>query len=183
VLFRDNFKSGNASGWTIVRGQWSVEGPDAQKRHYFVKHDPGGDGLALAGKTKWSNYSVQAWVSLADLDGGVALLGRVQDEENYYQLELKRQPGTGQPYWWLWVKTRDASYRLLHQGPLDYAAGVPAMIRLEMNGYVLAAQQSENGKDFFPLGRRQDRTFTSGKIGLRAWGTVAKFTDVKAVAF
>jgi len=58
------------------------------------------DGRSLAGSSSWTNYTFKALVNLKNLNGGICLLGRVQDATHYYQLEIKKN-SAGQVNWWI----------------------------------------------------------------------------------
>jgi len=50
-----------------------------------------------------------------------------------------------------------------------------------MVGSTLTAAVSTDGTAFTDLGSGSDTAYTSGRIGLRSWGTKATFDDVRVV--
>jgi len=78
------------------------------------------DGTSLVGSSSWTNYTFKALVNLENLNGGICLLGRVQDTTHYYQLEIKEN-SAGQVMWFIW-KDNGGTYTMLASGPLSYTA-------------------------------------------------------------
>jgi hypothetical protein len=125
---------------------------------------------------------VQGFVNLADENGGACILGRVQSNSQYYQLELKKDTSAVKK-WWLW-KNNSGTWTQIAAGNYTFVANSYYLLRLEMNGSSLTAKVSTDyGVNFTTLGSGTDTTFISGKIGVRGWGTVCMFDDVKVVSF
>ncbi len=57
------------------------------------------------------------------------------------------------------------------------------LLRFDANGSTLTASySSNNGSSWVTLGAGTDGTWSSGKIGVRAIGTTARFDQIKVVA-
>ncbi|WP_227013503.1 glycoside hydrolase family 30 protein [Paenibacillus psychroresistens] len=181
-LYYDDFESGaigqNAAGWSTDGGTWQVFQPPGNTKEY--QKTSAGDNTSITGST-WSNYYVQGYIKLVnDTLGGVALLGRVQDNSHYYQLELKRDTA-GKRKWWIW-RNNGGSWMQIASGYYPYASNTYYLTRLDMNGSKLSASISTDfGNSFVTLGSGQDTLYSSGKIGVRSWGTGGSFDAIKAV--
>ncbi|HEY5583152.1 MAG TPA: glycoside hydrolase [Ruminiclostridium sp.] len=182
-LYFDDFESDtigqNATGWTQDGGTWQVFQPAGNTKEY--QKTSTGDNSSLAGST-WSNYYVQSYLNLADdTNGGVCLLGRVQDNSHYYQLEFKKD-ASGVKKWWIW-KNDGGAWTLVSSGNYAYVANTYYLMRLDMNGSTLTASVSTDyGSSFSTLGSGQDTRYTSGKIGVRSWGSGGAFDAIKVVS-
>jgi VCBS repeat protein len=88
-LFKDDFESGNGTGWTQNGGNWTI-GTDLTR--YFHQNDKSGQYAAVAsGAGPWANYSVQANVKVfgfGSSSGWAGLLARYTDAGNYYYVRL-----------------------------------------------------------------------------------------------
>lgn len=176
-LFFDDFEDGNANGWTPSGGTWSVCQVSSNSREYCKTET--GTGLALAGDS-WSNYAVQAYVTVASDSGSVALLGRAQDENRFYQLELKNNAGS--KGWAIW-KNNNGAWNPVAEGSFAWTANSYYLLRFTLNGSTLSGEIStNNGTSFQPLGSGSDTTFTTGKIGVRATGATARWDQLRVLA-
>lgn len=177
-LFFDDFEDGNANGWTSTGGSWSVCQIGSNSRE-LCKTDTG-SGLSLAGESGWSNYSVESYVNLASNGGSIALLGRAQDANRFYQLELK-QSGTSK-VWAIW-KNNNGAWSQIAEGPFSWTADSYYLLRFTLTGSTLTGEYSTNfGGSFQPLGSGSDTTFASGKIGVRATSSAARWDQIKVIA-
>jgi len=140
------------------------------------------DGTSLVGSSSWTNYTFKALVNLENLNGGICLLGRVQDTTHYYQLEIKEN-SAGQVNWWIW-KENGGIWTNLGSGPLSYTAGSWVYLSFTLNGSQLTAQMSpaSNPSNITTLGSTVDSTWSAGRVGLRAWGSAGRFAQALAVA-
>ncbi|MFC5531448.1 glycoside hydrolase family 30 protein [Cohnella yongneupensis] len=181
-LFFNDFENGtigqNAAGWTTDGGTWQVFQPAGNTKEY--QKTSTGDNTSLAGSS-WSNYYVQGYLKLADVtNGGVCLLGRVQDNSHYYQLEFKKDT-SGNRKWWIW-KNNGGSWTQIASGYYPYEANTYYLTRLDMNGSRLTASISTDfGNSFVTLGSGQDTQYTSGKIGVRSWGSGGSFDAIRVI--
>lgn len=111
----------------------------------------------------------------------MCLLGRVQNDQQYYQLELKKD-ASGNKKWWLW-KNNYGAWSEIASGPFDYSAGNYYLLRLDLSGSTLTASVSVDYGNFFQvLGSGSDNTYSTGKIGLRSWGSGGRFDAIKVTS-
>ncbi len=184
VLYYDDFESDtigqNASGWEPNGGTWQISQPTGNSKEY-QKTDTG-DNVSLAGDSSWNNYYVQGYINLVDdTYGGICLLGRVQDTSHYYQLELKKDE-SGNKKWCIW-KNNGGSWNEIASGAYSYSANTYYYMRLSMVGSSIQAYVSTDwGSTWNLLGGGTDTQYTSGKIGLRSWGSGGRFDVIKVVS-
>lgn len=163
-------------------GDWKVCQPTGFNKVYCKTTDD--DSLSMAGDSTWSDYTVQASVILSDENGGVAILGRLQNDSQYYQLALRKDPHTGEKKWWI-SKNDHGSWIHIASGPYDFIANAFFALRLDMYGNQLTASvaaEMGTGHSFMVLGSGTDTRFAAGKIGVRAWNSAAKFDEVKVMS-
>lgn len=181
-LFYDGFEDGDATGWTTSGGAWGVCGADAQASATFCKSSAP-DSQATAGDSTWTNYSVTGYVNLRDdaADSGAYLMGRVQDGTHFYVMGLKKQ-ASGAREWEIW-KNDGGAWSKIAGGSSTFAPNTYALLRFDLNGSTLtAAVSTDNGANFTVLGSGTDGRYTSGKIGVRAFNTTARFDDIQVVS-
>ena len=182
LAYSDTFESdaigSQPAGWSLSSGSWSV---CQQVSHEACATSSAGDE-ALAGNTSWTNYHIDALVVDSDLSrSGVAVLGRVQDSTHFYQLELRNDvAGSSRSMWYIW-KYDGRSWTDIGDGPFATQSDSNYRLRFAFNGAVISAFVAYNSSNNFQaLGSGTDTTFTSGKAGLRSWGTgSARFDDVR----
>jgi hypothetical protein len=175
ALFADGFDTGLGQ-WSPASGIWKASSSLAGRGSGYVSSGTAPERLSLAGNAAWADYSVAAWVDLANLGGGVAILGRVVDATHYYQLSIQRGDN-GQPAWVL-MKRDGNTWTALASGSLTYNGGTWVRLRLTMSGSSLKAELSRDGTTFSLLGSANDTRYTAGRIGLRSWGVTASFDEV-----
>ena len=175
ALFADNFDTG-LSQWSVQSGQWSAMTSFAGRGWVYATTGTGMNRLTLAGNSSWQNYSVAAWLNLANLDGGAGIVGRVVDSTHYYQLEIRRD-AAGNPGWFLWKRDGN-TWTQLAAGSLTYTAGTWIRLRLTMTGNSLKAEASMDGNNYAVLGTALDGGYFAGRFGLRAAQSGAYFNDV-----
>jgi hypothetical protein len=181
-VWRRNFEAGNIDGWMPTGGDWRVCQPVAFSKVYCKTTED--DSLSMAGDSTWSDYTVQASVVLSDESGGVGVLGRVQNDSEYYQLALNKDPNTGEKKWWV-SKNDRGRWTHIASGGYDFTANAFYHLRLEMYGSQLTASVAAEqgaGHTFMVLGSGTDTSFATGKIAVRAWGSAAKFGEVRVVS-
>jgi hypothetical protein len=180
-LLEDHFSDGNANGWVPWRGAWSVCPPPGHSLAYCPASTTT-ESVSLTGSNNWADYSVEAAVRMSTTSGGAMVLGRVRDSQHWYQLQLRRSPISGKLAWYL-HKRDGASYITLASGAYNWRANTYYHLRLEMKGSSLVASVSTNGgATFTRLGSATDASYTSGRIGVRGWGTRSWFDAVKVFA-
>jgi len=186
VLFSSDFAQGNTSGWNPVSTSWITATWQAQASYNGVSNvyakTGTATGISLAGSSSWTNYTFKALVNLKNLNGGICLLGRVQDATHYYQLEI-RENSAGKVMWWI-QKDNGGTYTMLASGPLSYTAGSWVYLSFTLNGSRLTAQMSpaSNSSNITTLGSVVDSTWSAGRVGLRAWGSAGWFAQALVVA-
>ncbi|MEV6495038.1 family 16 glycoside hydrolase, partial [Actinoplanes sp. NPDC051633] len=88
-LFADDFNDGNAGGWSKSGGDWSVVGDGTPA---FQQGNTGSElARQFAGKTSWTDYSVQARVKPLSFNGSnrlVAIAARSSSATKMYRLAL-----------------------------------------------------------------------------------------------
>jgi hypothetical protein len=182
ILFQDNFEGGSSEGWTPNGGTWEVCQPPTFTKVYCKTTSQ--DNLSLAGSSAWQDYTVQGYVIMPDENGGVGILGRVQNASQYYQLELRKDPTTGVKKWW--ISKRDKGvWTHIASGNYNFIANAFYFLRLDMRGSLLTAAVAADAgtyHTFTILGSGTDTSFTAGKIGVRSWGSTARFDEIKVTS-
>ena len=177
VLFED-FEGQSAANWTPTTGSWAACKPSPNATWEYCASSAS-ENVSLAGSPAWRDYHVQAYVCLnSDAGSGVTILGRVQDATHFYQAELRRD-GSGNKTWTLW-KNSGGRWSYMSSGYFNYAAHDYYLLRLSMVGSSIGVSISTDwGTSFQPLGTGSDTEFGAGKVGLRSWGTSARFDNVE----
>jgi hypothetical protein len=175
VLLADGFDTGLGQ-WSPQSGTWTA--PAAVPHHGagYASSGTAPERLTLAGNAAWTDYAVAAWVNLTNLNGGLSVLGRVQDSTHYYELSIQRN-ANGQPAWFL-TKRDGNTWTTLGSGTLAYSAGNWVRLRLTMSGNSLRAEMATDGTAFTLLSTATDTQYAAGRIGLRSWGVTAYFDEV-----
>jgi pectate lyase len=178
LAFSDNFEDGNANGWTAPRGQWQVCQQPGHSLAFCVTPTDGTYPISFAGNTAWTNYSVEAAVTVTGIDGGIGLIGRAVDKNHFYMLQLKQYRRTHG--WFIHRRNGTAGWTDLAFGNYPWVANQRYIVKLDMQGSQLTALISANGgASWTTLGSVNDATYTNGRIGVRAWDTTAYVDDVR----
>jgi hypothetical protein len=161
--FEDNFDDGNSEGWIPSIGSWEVvEGSYVcVARHYA--ETTYGDGL-------WTDYSVSADVRPFSGTVDIAVIGRWQDEQNFYIAQLVNDKAylTGR---------EGGSFRAIANVPYTSQNGTSYNIRLEFHGTKINMYV-----DNTLILSAEDGVFLKGKVGLRcASNSQAHFDNVKVI--
>lgn len=173
-LFFDDFEGGNANQWSAYDGSWSVCRVGSSSQEYCGNSNS--ENIATAGDIAWTNYSVQSYM-VAGATNSMCLLGRVQDGNHFYQLELK--DGN---HWEIW-KNNGGSWNNVARGSFNWSANSYYLLKLDLNGNTLTASYSTDyGNSWNNLGSGNDSTWSSGKIGVRLSGTTGRFDQVKVIS-
>ena len=180
--YADTFESdaigSQPAGWSLARGSWSV----CQQASSHEACASAGGIEALVGDASWTNYHVDTTVVDSNLNqGGVSVLGRVQDATHFYQLELRRDESSGSANMaWYIFKYDGRGWSEIAGGAANVQSNTHYRLRLAFTGAVISAFISYNGSDTFAaLGSGTDASFVSGKIGLRSWGSgTTRFDNV-----
>jgi pectate lyase len=177
LAFSDNFEDGNANGWTSPRGQWQICQQPGRSLAFCVTPIDGTYPISFTGNLGWTNYSVQAAVYVTGIDGGVSIIGRAGDRNHFYMLQLKQYRKT---HGWF-IHRRDGTRWVdIAFGNYPWVANRQYHLRLDMQGSQLTALiSSDGGVSWTTLGGVDDSTYSSGRIGVRAWDTTAYVDDVQ----
>ncbi|MBF8190212.1 fibronectin type III domain-containing protein [Nonomuraea sp. K274] len=87
--FRDYFEDGDAAGWTVASGTWSVtDHPDpARATKVYAATSATGLSETVNGDAAWASVSIDAQIAVTSFtaNGTVSVLGRYTDSGNYYR--------------------------------------------------------------------------------------------------
>ncbi|MDG0809851.1 fibronectin type III domain-containing protein [Cohnella rhizosphaerae] len=152
-MFEDTFEDGNANGWTAATGQWSVvtSGGNAVYR-------ASAKGKSLIDATYGGDYAIEADVNSTNGKGGVGLLAKYADQDNFYVFKYHARTGKAV------IKKRVGGVASVVQavyGLPTAAAGTPYKLRFETIGDSLVG--SLNG---VPVITAADASLAGGKAGL-----------------
>jgi hypothetical protein len=166
ALFGDDFETNSASQWTPVDGSWSVV---SSNTYAYKQASASGEGLALAGSTSWTNYTVTANVTLYDLasTGGSGIIARYQNASNFYMLRLHAS-GALQLY-----KKVGGTFTLLASSAVSVTTNTVYTLTLQLNGSSLSG--SLNGTKLISY---TDTSLSSGEIGLRTFDQTASYDNL-----
>ncbi|MBC8133870.1 MAG: hypothetical protein H7X95_12875, partial [Deltaproteobacteria bacterium] len=181
-LFADDFETGVPRQWTPFAGTWDVRDMSASRREYLAPEQI--LNQTVAGSFRWTDYRVQARVTMQDDAGKVGLLGRLEGTHHYYEFLLGRADATagdtnpGARGWFI-RKRVDHTWTTLASGTFNYEVGLAYILQFSLQGSVLEGFVSmDNGRTFTRLGVAQDSTFQFGKIGLASYFASSRFDDV-----
>ncbi|MBO7747963.1 family 43 glycosylhydrolase [Paenibacillus sp. MWE-103] len=174
VAKRDDFDVKNIPGWTRFEGVWSVK--DGQLRVSSAE-----SGKILTGDDGWTDYSVQADVTVP-ADGGTAgLLARVTDPANGMELNQNRDDFLRGYY----VYVDGAGVHLARHNydtvPLADAAlpaakpGDPVRLKVTASGTVLSVYAGGAAKPVIVYDDNGGQALLHGRAGLKATGGAARF--------
>jgi pectate lyase len=157
ALFSDNFDDGNANGWTVAAGTWSVVQDSGS--FVYTMAATGTEGRTMTGSQSWTDYAVEARVKVTNFGGSTRVLvaGRLLDFNNYYAASLLNSGGGTLE---LRRKVNGSSTTLVSKA-FALTTGTWYTVRLEMAGSTLR---------MFVNGTLQltasDSSRSSGAIGL-----------------
>jgi hypothetical protein len=176
-LFFDDFQTGEPMAkWTPFAGEWDIQDLSAQDKEYKAPLQI--LSQTVAGNLYWTDYQVEAKVTIEDDAGKVGLLGRVQDTHYYYEFLLGRDGEGGERSWFI-RRRYSHTWETLASGAFGYEMGIPYVMRFTLQGERLKALISADaGRSFIELGAATDATYKFGKIGLGSYFTRARFDDV-----
>ncbi|OAS21225.1 family 16 glycoside hydrolase [Paenibacillus oryzisoli] len=166
-LYSDHFQDGDSTGWTSSLGTWNVVSEGSK-----VLSIPSTDGQIAAGTSSWANYSVQAKVKMTGQGyggTGASLLFRYQDANNMYAVQLNKADGQ--------IKV------LKKQAGTWTTVGTPVTQQFEWNQWY-TVKVIVNGSsiicylDGTEKINMTDTTFSTGKIGFKAYNIASVYDDV-----
>ncbi len=170
TLFGDDFEDGNANGWVIAGGAWSVVNDGS---NVYAQSAASGRARASAGSSAWTDYAVTARIKPVSLSGSnyVALGARYQSSANFYFLDLRADR----------VEIRSFvgnQSTVLSSTSYAVSPGTWYTVTFEVNGSTLKGYI--NGTQLLTA---TDSTFSSGAVALSTYNATAEFDDVIVTDF
>jgi hypothetical protein len=164
--FVDDFENG-MDNWTILNGTWQVASVNGSM--HLLQLNVNGESLAYAGNPQWTDYVVEAEITLNDIRPNAAsgLLARYTDAQNYYMLRL-HETGELQLY-----KKVNGTFTLIESKPVSVGAGMTRTLKLSLDGNVLTAYV--DGVMQFAA---TDNALSQGAIGVRSYHQSIAVDDV-----
>ncbi|MDI4647190.1 glycoside hydrolase family 9 protein [Cohnella hashimotonis] len=172
TLLADDFEDGNPDGWTPTSGTWSVQAGR------YVCQAGSGNSFSVAGDAAWTDYTLQADVSVTNNSGGnkdAGLLFRYADSDNYYLLYLKNNDRTGRRL--ELVKSVGGVKTALGYANPSVAADTFYTYKIVASGANISVYQ--NGVLQFAV---TDSALASGRIGARVYANTKAYFDNVTVA-
>ena len=168
ALFIDTFEDGNANGWEVQYGNWSVI-TDNDPLVYYQSSTK--EGRTWAGSPSWTDYAVEALVKVENFNGSncAFVCARYKDGNNYYAASLYNNSGGK-----LQIRRKvKGSTKILTSKPFPLTTGIWYKIKLEVTGEQIKMYVN----DELEL-TATDSSLTSGGIGLIAYKTQTKYDDI-----
>ena len=135
----------------------------------------GSANASVAGSGGWTNYHVDATVTISGTPagGGASLLGRIQPNGNFYEFEVRPDVnGSGQ--WFGGTSgTSTASGTCSAGKPLASPPGPTFAMRFDLNGSQLSGYIGASAASLVPLGSITDQSYVAGGVGVRNFGATA----------
>jgi hypothetical protein len=177
LLFLDDFENLGTSSWSTTNGTWSNCQPSGHSHQLCLTGTSAGTRYTALAGSSWSNYSVKAYVNpVTTSDYSAGVIARAQDVSNYYMLTIAGYLGSTT---WNIYKVVSNTATLLNSG--SFSQSWPLYLKLDVNGSTLTGSYSTNDSSYTTLGSATDSTFSSGEIGVRAYGTDCNFDAVRVV--
>ncbi|MDG0791621.1 DUF1080 domain-containing protein [Cohnella ginsengisoli] len=167
TLLADDFEDGNADGWTPTSGTWTVLSGK------YAGQAGSGNSFSMAGDAAWTDYTLQAAVSVTNNSGGnkdAGLLFRYADSNNYCVLYLKNNDRTGRKL--ELVKSIGGVKTTLGYANPSVAADTFYAYKIVASGANISVYQ--NGVLQFAV---TDSSLASGRIGARVYANTKAFFD------
>lgn len=166
TLFSDNFEDGDAAGWTIVNGTWSVV---TDGTSVYKCNNNAAETITYAGSSAWTDCSVEGKVKLYETNptAGAGLLGRYVDSNNFYMFRIIG-PNKAQLY-----KRAGGTFTLLQETDFTVQSNLIYTLKLLMKGSSITGYI--NGQEKCSA---IDTAFSSGKIGTRGFNVSYCIDDV-----
>ena len=168
VLFTDDFEDGNANGWTVFGGSWSVV---IDGTRVYRQSSGSSKYRSGAGSSAWTDYSVEARVKPTSWNGTdrfAGLAARLQDRYNGYVLAL-RSSGRVEL-----LRLASGSTTALATRAFPVTLGTWYALRIDAVGTTLRGYV--NGALQFTA---TDGTFTTGLVGGATDYATASFDDFR----
>ncbi|CDM70474.1 putative secreted protein [Clostridium bornimense] len=167
-LFTENFQSGSKN-WKESKGKWSIVNYNNSKAYYQSSTNV--EAASKAGKTTWTNYSVESEVTIEDFNGSkrVMLCGRYTDKNNYYSISLYNKDGGT-----LEIRSKaKGKSKTLKKAKISIKENTTYKVKLELNGNTLKAYL--DGK---LITTANDKSLSKGAIGIVTSKASAKFDNI-----
>jgi hypothetical protein len=178
LLFFDDLENLGTSSWSTSGGTWAnCQPPGHSHQLCLTGTNSTTRYTAIAGSSSWSNYSVKAYVAPTTSSSfSAGVVARASNLTNYYMLTITTDSGT--TTWAIYKVVSDAATALTSG---TFSGSWPTYLKLDVNGSTLTASYSSTDTTYTTLGSATDSTFSSGKVGVRTYGTNANFDTVKVV--
>jgi|GEM_PF-1697590 len=174
LVFADDYEDGNADGWTVQKGDWSIEAEDGNSLFKLpAKSAVQLEGQLQAGETTWSDYIVEARVKaysngVSGYASGIA--ARMLDANNMYLFRLHWSLNNAQL-----LKKVDGVWTTLGSSEsMPLALNQWYRLKLKVQGDRLAGYV-----DGIKVIDYTDNTLPAGAIGVRTYNQVSAFDDFK----
>ncbi|MEZ5411446.1 MAG: M14 family zinc carboxypeptidase [Acidimicrobiales bacterium] len=175
TLLTDNFEAG-AAAWSPLSGsaKWSVVA-DGTQRYQGSANKQSATGERVAGQASWTDYAVEVSTKTTtkrSTSRGPGVLARVVDADNHYRFAYTSAGA--------WAITKVVG------GTVTQLATSPATPLAIDTNYVLRAEVKGSSLKLYVNGalvaQATDTALTTGRIGLRVYGSVTRFDDVMVTA-
>ncbi|MCM3626121.1 hypothetical protein M3194_01910 [Paenibacillus glycanilyticus] len=165
TLLTDSFDDGDAQGWTSASGSWSVANGS-----YLQSGNAASEAVSTTGDSAWTNYDVSADVKpqSAASFAATGVIGRYQDNNNYYYLRLHAGDNQLQLY-----KKASGMFTLLGSVPQAVSLNTAYSLKLSMIGSTIKGYLNDVEKISVT-----DTAVSAGKIGLRSYNQTAAIDNV-----
>jgi hypothetical protein len=164
LLFEDNFDDGNADGWIPSVDSWGV----VEGSYVCIARD---QAETTYGAGIWTDYSVNADVKPFSGTVDVGIIGRWQDEQNFYMAQLVG----GKAYL---TRREGGGWNSLASAPYASQNGTSYNIMLEFRGTKINMYVDKT-----LIVSVEDGVFLQGKAGLRcASNSQASFDNVRIMS-
>jgi hypothetical protein len=168
-LLVDRFEDGDATGWSLDVGTWSVVSSGSDQ--IYEANTPSSTGKVYTGQSDWDDYSVEANIKVTSWNRKAGLLARYADSQNYYFMYYDDSDGK------MHIDKRVSN---VVTGINSVAMTAPSTgawhsFRLSVNGYTLTA--FVDGSQILSV-TDAGQSFSSGKVGLYTFNQTADFDDM-----
>lgn len=164
-LFNENFQSGSKN-WKSGKGNWSIVNYNDRKAYYQSSTKV--EGYTTAGKTTWTNYSVESEVTIEDFNGSkrVMLCGRYANKNNYYAVSLYNKNGGT-----LEIRSKvNGKSKTLKKATVSLKENTTYKVKLELNDSTIKAYLDDK-----LITTANDKSLSKGAIGIVTSKASAKF--------
>ncbi|WP_226000379.1 family 16 glycoside hydrolase [Paenibacillus sp. BJ-4] len=165
----DNFEQGEAQGWTVGSGNWSVV---KDGNGFTYQQSSRSESHSVKGNASWTNYSVQADVYVDDFNGSnrVYIAGRYTDADNFYAASLYNKKGGALE---IRKKVNGSMKTLATNKNYKLDTHTWYRVKLELSGSEIKMYVNDK-----PELSATDSSLTAGAIGLVTSKTTAQFDNV-----